>query len=137
MLVRRLGLDFEHAQVVADVAIYLPAGVVLDVDGARDTWWFMDDHELATTPPELEASVTPTQHGALVEVRARTLARELCLLVDHAAPEARVDQALVTLLPTESTVFRVTAPGTLTPDTLEALGRAPVLRAANDLMPRR
>ncbi len=111
--------------------------LVLDVDGARDSWWFVDDHELASTAPELDVRVTPAPDGAVVEVSARTLARELCLLVDHVAPDARVDQALVTLLPGESTTFRVTAPGPLAPATLEALGRAPVLRAANDFAPRR
>ena len=83
--------------------------LVLDVDGTRDTWWFADDDELATTPPALDVTVTPTTDGATVEVHARSLARELCLLADHVAPDATVDQALVTLLPGESATFRVTA----------------------------
>jgi beta-mannosidase len=108
--------------------------LVLDVEGNRDTWWFVDDDELATTPPELEVTVTPTPDGATVEVRARTLARELCLLVDHVMPDATVDEALVTLMPGESATFRVTSPAAIPRDALEALGRWPVLRAANDLV---
>ena len=73
--------------------------------------------------------------GAFVEVHARSLARELCLLADHAVPQATVDRALVTLLPGETTTFRVTAPAPIPPADLEALGRAPALRAANDFVP--
>jgi beta-mannosidase len=110
--------------------------LVLDVDGARDTWWFVDDRDLAITPPALDVAVTATHDGATVEVHAVTIARELCLLADHVAPDATVDQALVTLLPGERTTFRVTTRTPLAPHELEALGRAPALRAANDFVPR-
>jgi beta-mannosidase len=109
--------------------------LVLDVEGTRDTWWFLDDPELATTPPVLDVRVTPTSDGARVKVVARSLARELCLLPDHVAPDATADQALVTLLPGEATTFRVTSPTPIPPAAIEALGRAPVIRAANDPRP--
>jgi beta-mannosidase len=109
--------------------------LVLDVDGTRDTWWFVDDHDLATTPPMLDVTVSPTSDGATVEVHANSLARELCLLADHVAPDATVDRALVTLLPGDATTFRVTAPTPIPAADLEALGRAPALRAANDFVP--
>ncbi len=110
--------------------------LVLDIDGTRDTWWFVDDRDLAVAPPVLDVEVTPTDDGALVEVRARTIARELCLLTDHVTPDATVDQALITLLPGERTTFRVSTQTSLTADELEALGRGPALRAANDFVPR-
>ncbi|MET0773101.1 MAG: glycoside hydrolase family 2 protein [Candidatus Limnocylindrales bacterium] len=110
--------------------------LVLDVDGTRDTWWFGDDDDLATTPPELDVTVTPTPDGATVEVHARSLARDLCLLADHVAPDVTVDRALVTLLPGESVTFRVTARTPIPAAVLEALGRAPALRAANDFVAR-
>jgi beta-mannosidase len=150
--VRRVGLDGGVlASMPIDVvvgprdaaSVALPAGLVnpsdpraellvLDVDDTRATWWFVDDPEVAAGPPELDVSVTATPHGALVEVAARTLARELCLLVDHVAPDATVDRALVTLLPGERTTFRVAAPGPVPAELLEVLGRRPALRAAND-----
>jgi beta-mannosidase len=105
--------------------------LVLDVDATRDTWWFADDAEIALAPPRLEVSVRATDDGARVEVRAVSLARELCLQPDHVSPEARVDRALVTLLPGERTTFQVTG-SSLTQAQLAGLGRAPALRAAND-----
>lgn len=126
-------------------SVALPAGLatpgdpraellVLDVEGTRATWWFVDDPGLAVGPPRLDVDVSATPHGAQVEVHARSLARELCLLVDHVLPDATVDQALVTLLPGERTTFRVTAPGPVPGALLEALGRRPALRAANDVL---
>ena len=109
--------------------------LVLDVEGTRDTWWFVDDRDVVTTPPELDVTVSPTSVGATVEVHARTLARDVCLLADHVAPDATVDRALVTLLPGEATTFRVTARTRIPPADLEGLGRAPALRAANDFVP--
>lgn len=106
--------------------------LVLDVDGTRDAWWFVDDPDLTAGPPDLDVRVTATEDGALVEVATRTLARELCLLADHVLPDATVDRALVTLLPGERTAFRVSASGPVRADALEALGRRPALRAAND-----
>lgn len=43
-----------------------------------------------------------------VEVTARTLLRDLALFPDRLDPADEVDEMLVTLLPGESTVFRVT-----------------------------
>jgi beta-mannosidase len=106
--------------------------LVLDVEDTRDTWWFVDDDELATSPPGLEVTIEPTPDGAMVEVNARTLARELCLLADHVIADAHVDRALVTLLPGESSTFRVTTPTAASPAVLQELGRWPALRAAND-----
>jgi beta-mannosidase len=64
-----------------------------------------------------------------VTVTARTILRDLVLQADRLDPSAEVDRALVTLLPGESTTFRVTADGPLPP---EALVRPPVLRCIND-----
>lgn len=110
--------------------------LVLDVDGTRATWWFVEDPDLAIEPPELDVRVVPASDGAQVEVEARTIARELCLLADHVVPDAIVDQALVTLLPGERTTFRVVTGAHVPDGLLERLGRRPALRAANDFVPR-
>ena len=61
---------------------------------------------------------------------ARTVLRDLTLFPDRLDPAAQVDRALVTLLPGESAVFTVRAPGPLDP---AALTCRPVLRCVNDL----
>jgi beta-mannosidase len=65
-----------------------------------------------------------------VRVSARTLLRDLCLFADRLAPDAVVDDMLVTLLPGESHTFTVTGWA----GDPEALMRPPVLRTANDLV---
>jgi beta-mannosidase len=59
--------------------------------------------------------VDPTEHGAIVTVHARSYLRDVTLLVDRAHPSARVDDALVSLLPGEEATFTITADGPLDP----------------------
>ena len=73
--------------------------------------------------------VEATPEGTQVTVTAGTLLRDLTLFPDRLDPAAEVDEALVTLLPGESTTFTVTAAGPLDPS---ALAAPPVLRCAND-----
>ena len=68
--------------------------------------------------------------GYRVDVTARSLATAVCLLVDRAAADARVDDALVDLPAGASWSFHVTTEAVLDPLVLTA---APVLRTANDL----
>ena len=62
---------------------------------------------------------------------ARTLVRDLTLLIDKVDPAARVDRGLVTLLPGESATFRVTGVGSLDVGAVCAPG---ILRCGNELM---
>lgn len=71
-----------------------------------------------------------TDDGYIVKVTARSFARDVTLLVDRAAPDATVDDALITLTAGESTTFRV---WTGARELEQALDRRPVLRTANDL----
>lgn len=152
-VLRRLsleGAELARAEVAVDIAprastsIVVPRALavahdpsrevlVADLpDGVRALWFFAEDPKLALEAEPV--SVTSTVVGDVYEVQvvARSLVKDLTLLVDRVNPEARVDRALVTLLPGESTVFRVTAPAGLDAD---AFGRAPALRSANDLVP--
>lgn len=61
---------------------------------------------------------------------ARTVLRDLALFPDRLDGSAQVDQALVTLLPGESTTFTVRADAPLDPAALTA---RPVLRCVNDI----
>jgi beta-mannosidase len=91
---------------------------------------FVEDIELALEPDPVEVEVMATDDGYTVTVTARSLARDVTLLVDQAAADATVDDAFVTLTAGQSKTFRV---ATTARDLEEAFARPPVLRTANDL----
>jgi beta-mannosidase len=105
--------------------------LLAEADGERAWWYFAEDRDLAYPKAEYDAVVEPSEHGARVTVSARTLLRELTLFPDRLDASAEVDQALVTLLPGESTTFTVTSAAELDP---AALTDPPVLRCVNDLV---
>jgi beta-mannosidase len=108
------------------------AELVLAEAGPERAWWyFAEDRDLAYPKAEYDAVVEPFADGARVTVTARTLLRELTLFPDRLDASAEVDQALVTLLPGESTTFTVTAAAPLDP---AGLTDRPVLRCVNDLV---
>ncbi|TDB77303.1 glycoside hydrolase family 2 protein [Micromonospora sp. KC723] len=96
----------------------------------RAFWFFAEDRDADWPAARFEASVEPADGGQRVRVTARTALRDLTLFPDRLDPSAEVDQALVTLLPGESTTFTVTAGGPLDP---AALTSRPVLRCVNDI----
>jgi beta-mannosidase len=105
--------------------------LLADAGSERAWWYFAEDRDLAYPPAEYDAVVEPFEQGARVTVTARTLLRELTLFPDRLDPSAEVDQALVTLLPGESTTFTITSSAALDP---AALTDPPVLRCVNDLV---
>jgi beta-mannosidase len=64
-------------------------------------------------------------------VTTRGFLRDLAVLVDRLAPDAAVDNMLVTLLPGETAVFTISTTATLT---LEQVTDPLVLRSANQLV---
>jgi beta-mannosidase len=96
-------------------------------------WFFAEDVAARLPRPEAEVRVEPTPDGCAVTVTAATLIKDLCLFVDRLHPDAVVDDMLLTLLPGDSRTFRVTTPAPLD---AAALGCAPVLRSAGDLVAR-
>jgi beta-mannosidase len=91
---------------------------------------FMPDIDLALDADPIEVEVMRTEDGFAVKVTARSFARDVTLLADQAAPDATVDDALVTLPAGQSTTFRVR---TNARNLEQALDRPPVLRTANEL----
>ncbi len=91
---------------------------------------FVEDIELAFEPDPIEVDVIEAEDGYAVTVTARSLARDVTLLVDQAAKDATVDDALITLTAGQSTTFHVR---TTAHSIGQALARPPVLRSANDL----
>jgi beta-mannosidase len=105
--------------------------LLAEADGERAWWFFAEDRDLTYPRAAYDAVVEPFARGARVTVTARTLLRELTLFPDRLDASAEADQALVTLLPGESTTFTVTAAAPLDP---AALTDPPVLRCVNDLV---
>jgi beta-mannosidase len=91
---------------------------------------FVEDIELSLDPSPIDVEVMQTDDGYVVKVTAQSFARDVTLLADRAAPDATVDDALITLTAGESTTSRV---WTSARELEQALDRQPVLRTANDL----
>jgi beta-mannosidase len=104
--------------------------VVARFDALTRVHTFVEDIELTLDPSPVDVKVTQTADGYAVQVTARSLARDVTLLVDRAAADATVDEALVTLIAGQNATFQVR---TSTPDLEHTLGGPPVLRTANDL----
>ena len=117
--------------VVADADDPASEVVVVETLGTRGSWFFCEPRDSALPPAALEVSVAATDAGFDVSVTARTLVRDLTLLIDKVDPAARVDRGLVTLLPGESATFRVTGVGSLDVGAVCAPG---ILRCGNELM---
>lgn len=105
--------------------------LVARFDGARAARLSVEDVDAALDPEPLEATVAAVEDGYEVRVRALSLAVDVTLLVDRLDPDARVDEALLTLSAGEEATFRVRTTRTLDE---EALVGRPVLRTANDLV---
>ena len=104
--------------------------VVARLDNLTAVHTFVPDIDLALDIHPIDVEVVRTEEGFAVEVTARSYARDVTLLADQAAPDATIDDALVTLPAGESTTFRVR---TSARNLEQALDRPPVLRTANDL----
>ena len=106
--------------------------VVAGVDGARGFWFFAEPRDSTLGAAEVDVRTEPAAGGTLVTLTAATLVRDLALLVDKVDPDAVASDALVTLLPGESTTLLVRHDG----DELAAsvLSDPRVLRTANELV---
>ena len=105
--------------------------VTLDRRRAVHTW--VEDVDLALDPDPVDVRVHPVQDGYEVQVTARSLVRDVTLLVDRLDPAASVDEALVTLPAGATATFRVRTSAAFDPAALTA---PPVLRSANDVVVR-
>ncbi len=114
--------------------------LVLDCAGARSTWFWAEDRDLAYPPARYAVGTAEVPGGMSVTVRTETLLRDLALFPDRLlaangsplGPEAIVDDLLVTLLPGEEHTFGVTE---AQPRHAAALSSPPVLRCVNDTVP--
>lgn len=81
--------------------------IVVHVGSARALWFFREDRDQALPAPAFDVSCKAVTGGYQVRVTARSLLRDLTILADRVAADARVDEMLVTLLPGESAVFHI------------------------------
>ena len=94
-------------------------------------WFFTEARDSALGEPGLSVRASRSEDGWHVDVAAASLAREVTLLVDRVDPDARVDEALVTLLPGQSAKFHVHGALEASP---AAFADPLVLRSMNDLV---
>jgi beta-mannosidase len=104
--------------------------LVAEVDGLRATRLFAEDTAVAYDPSAVTATAVPDGEGWAVTVTASSFARDIAVLADRVAPDATVDDMLITLLPGESRTFRVRTRHAVTAGALTA---PDVIRSANSL----
>ncbi|SDE35303.1 glycoside hydrolase family 2 protein [Glycomyces harbinensis] len=102
--------------------------VVASLHGTRDLWFFAEYRD--SEPATFDAQAIRVPEGYELTVRARTLIRDLTLLIDKLDPAGFVDDALNTLLPGEHVKLRIESDAALD---LETLVAPDVLRSANQL----
>lgn len=118
---------------VADVesAAEVLVAEVADGSATAALWFFAEDRELALTTGWGAQSVDRTSSGYAVHVTARTLQRDVTLLVDKVDPDATVDDAGVTILPGRRHTFFVSSAKNVDP---QRFLEPSVLRTTNQLV---
>ncbi len=106
--------------------------IVLAETGQDRAWWhFAEDIDSALPPADLDTTVDVQDGGYRLTITARSMVRDLALLVDRLDPDAEVDHMLVTMLPGDRVQFVVRTQASIDPQELTA---PTVLRSANQLM---
>nr|WP_237728336.1 glycoside hydrolase family 2 protein [Cellulomonas sp. APG4] len=127
--------DIVHLPIPTAIALPDDASrevLVVELEGLAPAYhWWAEDPKLALRGGDLDVSASAVAEGYEVRVQARTLTKDVTLLVDRVHPDASVDDALITLRAGASRVFRVQAPAGLPP---EAFADRLVVRSANDLV---
>ncbi|TDB73809.1 glycoside hydrolase family 2 protein [Micromonospora sp. KC723] len=103
--------------------------LIATAGGAQVHHLFAEDRDLSYDPAPFTASVTPAAGGYRVDVRANSYVRDLALLADKVAPDAVVDDMLVSLTPGQ--IHRIFVRTTADIQPPSALLRPGVLRCAN------
>jgi beta-mannosidase len=95
-------------------------------------FWFNEDIDLDLPVPEYDIALNKLGNSRWeLTVIAHSLLKDLCIFVDRLAPDAEISDMLVTLLPGQSHSFIIE---NIDEIDLGAIGAAPVLRCANQLV---
>ncbi len=105
--------------------------IVVGFDGRVAHLFFAEPRDSALAAAEVDVDAVRGGDGWVVTVTARTLVRDLALLVDVLPGGAEADDALITLLPGESATIAVRGAADASATDFAA---APVLRTLNDLV---
>jgi len=97
----------------------------------REVHCWVEDIELRLHPDPVDVDVETVADGYRLTVSARSLVKDLTLLIDRLDPAASIDQALVTLPAGDFTTLHVR---TSIRGIEQDLMAGPVLRTANDLV---
>jgi beta-mannosidase len=92
--------------------------VVADCGGQRTWWWFAPDLKLSLTPPNLTATWEHDGDSLLATITTDVLVRDLTIYPDRLVADATIDHQMISLLPGESTVVRISGLGTADPEQL-------------------
>jgi len=106
--------------------------LVVTAGGQRATWFFVADKDFQYPEPRYDVTIGSGAEPT-VTVTAQSVLRDVILFADRLHPAAQVDDMLITLLPGESHVFRISGVNELSATDISP----PVLRSANDAVPAR
>lgn len=106
--------------------------LVVTAGDRRALRFFAEDPRMAFPPAAFTATTRRVADGWQVRITADTLLRELAIFPDRLAPDAGVDDQLVTVLPGDTVTFTVTTAAEIDPADLL---RYPVLRCVNEVRP--
>lgn len=130
-LERRSSTEVDVPERVAQVGSARDELIVATIGGDRGFWYFSEARDSNIPAPSFHAEVRRDDEGYAVSVHADSFLRDLTLLVDKVAPDAVVDDQLVTLLPGEDVIFHVRSASEIDG---EALLSTRVIRTANQLV---
>lgn len=100
----------------------LPADIVTPDDPANEfivvemlekdaLWFFNEDIKLNLEKAEFDLTVSQGDADEWhVDIRAKTLLRDVCIFADRIHPDASIDEMIVTILPDETQRFTITSP---------------------------
>lgn len=108
--------------------------LVVTAGEQRAIWWFAEARDSTLPAAGFDATAKSVDGGVEVRVVATTVIRDLAVLADVASPDASVDRMLVSLLPGEELVVKVSTGWTGDPSRFTD---GDVLRSMNDLLPAR
>jgi beta-mannosidase len=116
---------------VADASSERDEFVVASTGDHRSFWWFAEARDSTLPAAEMDATATRVDGGVEVRITAKSVIRDLAVLADVVSSDAQADRTLITLLPGEEAVVRIS---TDWPGDARRFVESDVIRTMNDLV---
>jgi len=100
-------------------------------DGKRATWFFVDYRQSKLASAGFDLELADFAGGFQLKITAKTLIRDLLVMIDKLDPDASINKGLITLLPGEAAIFEIQSKAKLT---IEQFSAGRVIRSANELL---